>query len=258
MKYSSRLSWPLAQLGILALIALMGLPAEARRFRNAYVSFELPERWNCSMENTEWVCVNNEQKPKEAVIILTAKELGPGDSLENYENHLKSVRNLARPDGSTQASQVVQVNRVNIDNHTWVDGLQIGSEINSYYTRYLITTKDRIAILVTFSAHRNFYTRYSPDFLRAINSLRVVATQDLLRQGGAHGVRGAHESLGTPVGTILSGDLDLYMDEEEGGSGGSSALTWLALGVIILSAGLLLLRKKPQPKKKRRPKSKPS
>ncbi len=253
---------PLA-LTLLILTSLsFSFSAEAKRFRNAYISFDLPEHWNCTMEGTEWVCFNDQQKPKEAVIILAAKEIGPSDTLENYENHLKSARQLNASQGGHQASQVVQVNRVNIDNHTWVDGLHIGSEVNSYYTRYLATTKDRIAILVTFSAHRNFYTRYSHDFIRAINSLRIVATQDILNQAGA-GVRGPDERLGGSFGGMFLGDLDDYFGEESapGGKGGGSALLWLGLGLILVATGFLLLKKQsPQKGKKKKSgrKSKPS
>ena len=66
---------------LLAAVFICGT-ANAKRFRNAYVSFELPPNWNCKLEGSEWVCENDfSAKTKEAIIILTAKEVGPTDTL---------------------------------------------------------------------------------------------------------------------------------------------------------------------------------
>src|SRR5690606_2019872 len=131
---------------------------------------------------TEWVCVSQfSQKSKEAIIILTAKEVGPTDTFQAYTAHLKTARTLPGPRGNPAQSKVYQVTQRQISGHPWVDGMHMGSEVTSYYTRYLATIKDRIAILVTFSAHKAHYTKYSNDFLKAIQSLRVVTSKDLLR-----------------------------------------------------------------------------
>ena len=40
---------------------------QAKIFRNAYVAFELPDIWNCTLEHTEWVCrSSNDKESKEA------------------------------------------------------------------------------------------------------------------------------------------------------------------------------------------------
>ena len=49
--------------------------AQARSFKNAYISFEIQDNWKCKTEQSEWVCRSEDpQESKEAVIILTAKE----------------------------------------------------------------------------------------------------------------------------------------------------------------------------------------
>jgi hypothetical protein len=155
--------------------------AQAARFHNAYTSFELPPNWKCQREHTETVCTSRYgKKSKEAIIILTAKEAGPSDSFANYLNYLKTPKTILTKAGKPNQSKLLHVKDRNIANHKWVDGMHLGSEVTSYYTRYLATIKDRIAILVTFSAHQAHYTKYSKDFIRAIESLRVVATKDLL------------------------------------------------------------------------------
>src|SRR5262249_42959031 len=81
--------------------------AHARSFRNAYVSFELPPNWNCKLEGSEWVCENDfAGRTKEAIIILTAKEVGPNDRLDAYLAHLQTPRVITGKNGSQIKSQV--------------------------------------------------------------------------------------------------------------------------------------------------------
>ena len=166
-------------------------------FSNQYVSFELPNNWNCKLEGTEWLCVSQlEKQAKEAIIILTAKEVGPSDNLAAYKAHLTTPRVLTDSTGKSVNSQVLNVRETQINGHTWVDGMQLGSEISSYYTRYLATTKDKLALAVTFSAHKNHYTKYSQDFLKAVQSLRVIASRDILTPR-ASGPSGSSERIGS-------------------------------------------------------------
>lgn len=232
--------------------------AEAKRFRNAYVSFELPPNWNCKLEGSEWVCENDfSAKTKEAIIILTAKEVGPTDTLPAYLAHLQTPRNLPGRGGAPTRSKIVHVKDRMIANQLWADGLHEGSEVGPYFTRYLATIKDRIAILVTFSAHKQHYTKYSGDFIKAVESLRVVATKDTLGDRSRLTGTGTPETIGAPIGQ----NIPTYDSEglpAEGGSGGSGTAGTLFLLVIILSAagGFFYLRASKKPK--RRPSSKPS
>lgn len=230
--------------------------AEAKVFRNAYVSFELPEKWDCVLEQTEWVCRTNKSGTdnREAVIILTAKEIGPSDSLPFYMQHLKTPRTIASRIGQPMQSTVYKVEQRNIANHPWVDGMHLASEVPSYYTRYLATTKDKIAILVTFSAHRLHYTKYSSDFFRAIESLRVVASKSLLNGQGTGGAGFGPGSEVLGVGAQGVGLADMQELPEEGsnsGGFGDMATSILGLAVLIGAVGAYLLLKKG--KKKRTP-----
>jgi len=59
-------------------ILSFSINSQAKLFSNSYVSFELPPRWDCQSEATEWIC-RSEQKSdaQTAIIILTAKKVGP-------------------------------------------------------------------------------------------------------------------------------------------------------------------------------------
>lgn len=231
--------------------------AHAKLFRNAYVSFELPPNWNCNLEGTEWVCINQyEQQAKEAMIILTAKEVGPTDTIAAYQAHLESVRSLTGLDGKQIPSKVISVKQRQIAGHLWVDGMHMGSEVGSYYTRYLATIKDRIAILVTFSAHKAHYTKYSSDFLKAVESLRVVAPKDLLDEKPMATTQQGSGTIGSPIGTSIPVDLtsDQVPQEDSSFMGAQKSKIF---GLLLVFAALAIyFVLKSQNKKKRSKKRK--
>jgi hypothetical protein len=217
--------------------------AQAALFRNAYISFELPPNWDCKLDGTEWVCVSQYAKQaKEAIIILAAKELGPTDSLAAYLTHLKTPRSLTDKTGKTVPSKVLHVKERLIANHPWIDGLHSGSEVPSYYTRYLATVKDRLAILVTFSSHKDHYTKYSSDFLKAIESLRVVASKDILDSPGGGSFGGGSETIGIPIADMGQVEGAAALPTEPKSSDLKTKLMSLAL--LLGAIGFYLWRRK--------------
>lgn len=155
----------------------------AKTFSNSYISFELPPSWNCSLEQTEWVCRSTDNKEsKEAIIILTAKEVGPLDKPEYYIQHLSNPITAKSKTGESFQSQVkIKPDKTTIQNHIWFDSLHLSSEVQDYFTRYLVTTKEKIAVLVTFSSHKNFYAKYSQEFNRIIQSINIKSTKNIMK-----------------------------------------------------------------------------
>lgn len=229
---------------LLVLLFLASASVHAKRFRNAYVSFELPPNWNCKLEGSEWVCENDfAGKTKEAIIILTAKEVGPTDTLAAYLAHLQTPRNITGRGGQQVKSQIIHVKERMIGNQMWIDGMHLGSEVGPYFTRYLATIKDKIAILVTFSAHKEHFTKYSNDFLKAVESLRVVASKDTLGdRAGIDNRQGLNETIGTPTGSGLSPYQPDSLPEENRGKK-NKYLNWLLIAVVIGAAGAYLYKK---------------
>ena len=203
---------------IIFLIAFISLFSaqivSAKLFRNSYVTFELPDRWNCHMKQTEWICDGGGHSKKEAVIILTAKELGVQDSLDQYFAYLKQPKQIVGPKGRPLKSEEKFIKKIKLAQHEWVDGLHLSSEVPNFYTRYLATTKKGVAILVTFTANKTVFTKYLPAFRRAIQSLRVIVTESLLNDPNGYNLAGAGG--GQPVGGSIQSafPLDLYSDEE--------------------------------------------
>lgn len=230
----------------LTLFFILFLPIEfsfGKVFRNAYLSFELPSGWECALESTEWICRNQESKSsKEAIIIFTAKEIGPTDSFVIYEQTINTPRNITDKSGKPIASQIVaKAKQTKINDQLWIDGLQKGSEIPNYFTRYLATMKEKIAILITFSAHVDYFAKYSTEFIRAVQSLRVVASRSLLAlpSGGpsapnTSGVWGAASS--APEGASMTGETPFGRKKRT--TSNKLMYILLSLGGILVGAGL--------------------
>lgn len=222
---------------------------EAKMFRNAYLAFELPEGWNCSLESTEWICRNQDPKStKEAIIIFTAKEVGPTDSFSIYEQTINTPRTVTDKTGKGVVSTIaIKSKQTKINDQMWVDGMQKGSEIPNYFTRYVATLKERIAILVTFSAHADFFAKYSTDFFKAVQSLRVIASKNLLAQpsGGSSGapntsgVWGAASS--APGGLSMTGEAPFGTKKR--GSSNNLTFILITVGAILVGAGAFFFMK---------------
>lgn len=212
--------------------------SDAKVFHNAYISFEMPDSWKCNLEQTEWVCRSEQTKEsKEAIIILTAKEVGPTDSIDLYEQHLNSALPVTNRNGSPGQSQIqYKSKKVQINNQMWIDGLHLGSEVPNYFTRYFATIKDKIAILVTFSAHKMYYSKYSQDFFKSIMSLRVIASKNLLTRPDVGPVRPGSEIIGSTIGRAMP--MDMEQPEENSSGKSNSRLTYMALAALIGALGL--------------------
>lgn len=236
-------SLPIAILSI-----LFTSTVQAKTFRNAYISFELPPNWNCTLEQTEWVCRSESNKDsKEAIIILTAKEVGPTDSIQLYEQHLNTPISLNLKSGGAVMSKIVYKSKsVQINDQQWMDGLHLGSEVQNYFTRYLASIKGRIAVLVTFSAHKQFYTKYSQDFFKAVMSLRVIETTNLNRQDQGP-IRPGSGTLG-PGSFQNAMPLDMANPDENSSSKGGNKMVYLMIAVILAAAGIYIFIKKKQKK----------
>ncbi|WP_413558085.1 hypothetical protein [Bdellovibrio sp. HCB209] len=217
----------------LALI-LLSFSANAKVFRNAYIAFELPDTWKCNLEQTEWVCRSEQNKEsKEAIIILTAKEVGPTDTFPLYQAHLDSPISSNSKAGALTSKVVYKSKQETINDQVWLDSLHMNSEVPNYFTRYLATIKDKIAILVTFSAHKQYYTKYSQDFFKAVMSLRVIASKNLTNNVSLGPIRPGGDTLGSTIGSAMPADM--YQDGQ-GGSGGGGNKTMLLAGALLLAA----------------------
>lgn len=208
--------------------------SEAKIFKNAYISFEILDNWDCKPRAPEWICRSNDPiEAKEAAIILLAKEVGPTDTFALYEAHMNTSQAVQFKNGTTLNSRVIykaQMNRYN--NQPWIDGLHQDSEVKNYFTRYLATIKGPIAVLVTFSAHNRYYSKYSQAFINTIKSLQIIEPKNFLQKNDSRS--GGGEFVGNP-GT--GGGMDSIGDDLPGS--GSSVASDKLLGLGILLAAII-------------------
>lgn len=230
-------------LGVAALIGGVSSIAQAKQFKNAYISFEIPERWNCALEATDWVCRSQEaNESKEAIIVLTAKEVGPSDSLQIYENYMRNPIKTTTKTGEVVMSQMMSPpSQKKINNLLWVDGFHISSEIQNYYTRYIATIKEKIAVLVTFSAHKEFYTKYSQDFFNAVNSLNVIATKNSLQDPSIQGPGGTLGPINPGGGSAI--EIGGLPDGTSSGGKKSNKFFYVIGAIVFAAIGVLILMK---------------
>ena len=228
-------------------IFLFYMDVHAKNFKNAYISFDMIDNWTCAPSQTEWVCRSQDPKEsKEAVIVLTAKEKGPTDSFDQYQSHVNSPISSNGRGGPLTSRVVYQAQQNRYNDQTWLDSLHQDSEVKNFFTRYLATIKEPIAILVTFSAHNSVYAKYSGHFMNTIKSLRVIASNDILKSSEARVRPGNGEIFGQGASGIPP-DM-LGEDDTQNKKSFLTKETLLGLGILILAillyAGYKLYSKK--------------
>ena len=219
--------------------------AQARTFKNAYISFEMQDSWKCKLEQTEFVCRSEDpQESKEAVIIFTAKEKGPTDSFPIYFEHLNKPITAPAKTGALLTSTVTIAPReVLINDQKWLDSLHVNSEIQNYYTRYLPTIKDQIAVLITFTAHNSKYQKHAAHFAETVKSLRVNSTKDLNANSGGGSVGGAG---GPGIYSNVNNGIppDMMGEDYESSNDGKGSLfkneMFLGFLLLLIAAGIYI------------------
>jgi hypothetical protein len=242
------------------LLSLWALPAQAqKKFASQYCEFMLPAGWECVLEGTEWVCQSvNQDRRKEAIIILAAKVRGAQDSLAEYEAYLKKPKTFTLPGGKTQVSEAKKTEVIALDGgQRWVDSLHMASEVPGFYTRYLATVKEDLGVAVTFSVAKDHYERYQKVFDSVVKTLRVFRqkqnTTDYIAKGGKELVEGEG---GWIPDVNDPNDIRVRQKGQESGSGGENDL--LIYGGLAAVAAIFVLKKLKGGAKKKSSKKKKS
>jgi hypothetical protein len=199
----------LTLLSLLCIQPMFSPDAQAGKFANQFVEFELPTEWVCLLEGAEWVCQNqqNAEKKKDAIVILAAKIQGDQDTLDQYLGYLKNPKAFNTPQGKAVTSEVRYAQNRTIGDQPWVDALHLESEIPGFYTRYLATVKDGIGILVTYSINKNKYNDYTAMFDSLVKSLKAFRREGGLNAAPASSdlFKNAKVPSGMSEGTVFGG-----------------------------------------------------
>lgn len=202
-------------LAVWALAAFAAAPVQAAKFANQFVEFELPPQWQCNLEGAEWVCQStNEERKRDAIVVLAAKLKGEQDSLDQYRAYLKQPKAYTSVGGKSVRSEPKYANDIQINAHPWIDSLHMESEIPGFYTRYLATVKEDIGVLVTYSINRAKYQQYLDDFENLVKTLRVFR-----KPGGINSLGDASKNLfNTTIPKSLSQETVFPSGNVQGGA----------------------------------------
>jgi len=225
---------------LFALALLLPLNSFAKTFANQFIEFQLPDKWECQLDGTEWVCQStDEQKKRDAIIVLAAKIKKAGmDELTVYKAHLEKAQTYQSLSGESITSEPRYVKELEIQGKQWIDSLHLQSEIPDFYTRYLATVEADLGILVTFSVRKDKYEEYMPDIENMVKSLRAF------RKPGEINTTG-DSPVGDPNATLFpEGDGTGPGKKPKQGGGGGAEIAVLLLLLAAAGGGFIIWKKK--------------
>lgn len=225
---------------VAALLLTLPSLAEAKTFSNQFIEFQLPEKWECQLDGTEWVCQStDEQKKRDAIIVLAAKIKKAGmDELPVYKAHLEKPAQYQSLSGETITSEPRYVKEVQISSRPWIDSLHLQSEIPDFYTRYLATVEADLGILVTFSVRKDKYDEYAPDIEAMAKSLKAFRKPGSINETGGLG------DIKSPEDVIFTPGSQQGQVKGQKGGGDDSAMMLLLLLIVAGGVGFVIWKKK--------------
>ena len=241
-------------------------PVQAKLFQNTYISFDIPETWECKAFGTDWVCHSKFQEKKvEALITSTAKIAGPNDTLDEYLAYLQQEKTWSNANKEqTTSKKITSAKKVFINKFHWVDSIHKNSEVKSYISRYAGTvccknSSSQLGILVVLSAHQNHYTKYSGSFVKTINSLRVLDIEKAIPEIRAAQAMAAGKGMSAYLEGLFEDDSQADLEGARSGQGlfglKPIELGWLALVFLALLAYLIIKKRKSKKSRSKRARS---
>ena len=161
---------------ISALLLGLSFSANAGIFSNPFTEFELPAGFSCQQNGPKWVCQNSDPKKKEeAYIHVMAKTKDSRDTLDQYLEKLKTEKGFKISKGLGR-SLFKYAKIVNYNGQAWVEALHQESELPGYYTYYLETVIQDIAVLIGISIDMKKYDSYADSFKHLFETVKVFRT----------------------------------------------------------------------------------
>lgn len=147
----------------------------AKPLVTSYLSTEIPNNWVCTLQpSSVWACNTADPlQSKEALLVFAAKVAGPEDSLANYLVQFKTPKSLAGADGLPKPSQILVAQQQTLDGNPWVVAQHLGSELPGFYTTYLSTIKNGVAIQITFLVRQDRQPVHKPALDMALRYLKL-------------------------------------------------------------------------------------
>ena len=234
--------------------------SQSKLFKCSYVSFEIPETWDCKAFEQHWVCHDKYQEKKvEAFITLTAKIAGEFDKTDNYLAYLKEEKTWVAQTGEEITSKKMgsEAKYIYPNKFPWVEATHLNSEQPSYISRYVGTvccedSSSQLGMILVLNAHEDLWSKYADIFLKAINSLKLLDIEDAISKVRAGESAKATSQMGAYIDGLLQGDSDMKGLNKSSGSFLDDSFNLLLLGLALLALITFYIIKKRKSKKKRR------
>ncbi len=199
------------------------------QFNSAFLTFDLPKNWSCKHIAGSWNCSNPNNSKTKGLIVVTTKKPKIGSTMSSFKSKLLQPKKTTW-NNKTILSEPQSAEELSIRGQKWIQATHLNGEIPNSTTKYLITIKNGLAILVTFTAQNQDYPKLSSSFLKSIESLRLrgknsptTRNQNLAQQNSL------------PTGQMSQGLDELFETDHKKTTG--SALTMGSLqkiGILVL------------------------
>ncbi len=155
-------------------IGLISSRAQAETY--GPVSFMLPPNWECTLEKSSDVCVNEAERSSIALVV-TYKMKTADDSIEFYKKQLGVPRPVKTGNG-TIMSQLKFIHEIQLNGQTWLEALHHNSEIRGFYTDYLVTVAGPYAVLISVTVSDALYPSELNALKPTIESLKIALPEN--------------------------------------------------------------------------------
>ncbi|MDE2446631.1 MAG: hypothetical protein KGO94_10660 [Alphaproteobacteria bacterium] len=154
-------SFGLFALGVFAAKTLFRQPP--LRFQAGGYSFLVPEGWSCGREGTETVCHPKEEPLKRrALLVATAKIVGPNDNLDYFRAYLSTPTKPAGTPEKPLVDELLSLTAIHKNDLDWVVAERRNSELPGWITRYFAVRSGALSVLFTVSGKAEIYGQVKP------------------------------------------------------------------------------------------------
>ncbi len=162
-------------------VLIFSTAASAKVFKNSFIEFELSDSWGCVLAAAEWICnPTSHTESREAALVISAKVTGPEENFEAFKKGLKEPRTIQARVGTPIQSKVLQFREVLLQNQKWIEAYHFNSEIEDFYSHYLATVKQNLAVMISFNAHKAHFNKYESIYSKMISTLKLIASKQML------------------------------------------------------------------------------
>ncbi len=228
----------------LILLSFFSVSAQAKTFTSPFITFQLPSGFSCQNYSGTWNCKKPNSAKHKGFIAVTAKKARVGTTLSGYKNKL--LKPITRNWNKKIINSQPQVtDEVIIRGQKWIQSTHLDGEVPNSMTKYLITIKNGLSVLVSFTAHTDDYPILSPDFIRAIESMKLSPK---LKSNMAAPIKPL--ATNSAPGLNSGNELDDIFEEDPTQSQGGGQLTISslkkigALALLIIAALLFLISRR--------------